>query len=115
LELCGQRYVAVNNVEVDPSKRKQMRQEIQQMVMEIMKENGNAVFTSKLLERVNEVIKKNKEGMRRRGGHQISPDLASTAPATANAVVIEIVQDYEVDREALAIVEKQVLHMADNS
>ncbi|CAF1056533.1 unnamed protein product [Adineta steineri] len=113
LNLCGNRYMAVNNIELDPSRRQQMRLEVLQMVMDIREKNSNAVFTSELLEKIDAVIKKNKEGMRRRGGNKLPFDIASTGEAKAGAVV-EIIQDDEVDREAQAIVEEQVLHMGGN-
>jgi hypothetical protein len=116
LEECGNRYIAVNNVEDDLSKRQKMQEEVLQIVTKMMEENGNAVFSSELLAKViAEVIKINKEGVGRLRANELRSGFISNVATAATVYGVEIVQDEELVPQIRAIIEEHVLPVLDSN
>ncbi len=111
MKACNGRYTAVNNKEKDESERRKMREDVLQLVLKMMEENGNAVFTSSILNKVNDAIKINKEGAGRFKATASQVDLDSAGTSAIGIVHIEIIQDKELIPEVQTIVEEQVLHV----
>ncbi|CAF1568266.1 unnamed protein product [Didymodactylos carnosus] len=112
LKACGQRYLAVDNLKLNvETERQKMAEEVLGKIMDLRKENNDAVFSSEFLNKANNEIKKNKETIGRMKLQNESTTGATGADATnlTNRSAIEVISDDEVIPQVEAIVEQQIM------
>lgn len=98
LEQCGKRYVSINASPKELSERHTNRKEVMKLINDLIAQNNNSYFTSRLLAEVNKVLKMNKEGVGR--FQQIKP--------RPNATTVELGSDAETMKEVESIIEHHI-------
>lgn len=92
-----------------------MQQEVLGMVLSIAMTNQGAVFDSKLLRMVNDVIKINREGVGRVRITCSEPITSSTATNIAGSVSVRVIRDEDLDATVREVVEGHVLSVLNDS
>ncbi|CAF1261696.1 unnamed protein product [Rotaria magnacalcarata] len=111
LKECGGGYTAVNNLETDPNKRKEMQQDVLQCVINMIKNNGNNHFTNATIKKVNvEILKINKEHMGR-----FKQKLESEAATLPFIPTIHTIEDEELLEPVHKIVEADLSAVMDEN
>ena len=111
LKECGGGYTAVNNLETDPNKRKEMQQDVLQCVINMIKNNGNNHFTNSTIKKVNvEILKINKEHMGR-----FKQKLESEAATLPFIPTIHTIEDEELLEPVHKIVEADLSAVMDEN